>query len=284
MSFRSPAWFAGAALVALALAGCNKLKLGYEYADWLLVYSVEDNFDLDKPQRSVLKEEVDAYFHWHRKQMLPAYAEFLTYLADSVRNGLRPSEVDSGFQRFKKLYRSTLQPIPEKSLGLLLSLTPEQVDAWLERQRKKNAKLRKDFSGSLEERLTHRYQKIVDEMEDWTGRLTQEQKTKIKALNRTLPWTGFHWLEMRERFQTHMAELLKKKASKDEVRATLNLYLLDNDSLKSEEYRAKTKEFDIRLRTLIYSVHSVLTTEQKRHFLRHVEKTARDFQTLSLQN
>jgi predicted HicB family RNase H-like nuclease len=284
MAFRFPAWLAGVALVALALAGCNKLKLGYEYADWLLVYSVEDNFDLDKPQRAVLKEEVNAYFQWHRKQMLPAYSEFLNFVADSVRNGLRPSEIDSGFQRYKRLYRSTLQPIPEKSLGLLMSLTPEQVDSWLERQRKKNAKLRKDFSGSLEDRLDHRYQKIVDEMEDWTGRLNKEQKNRIKALNRTLPWNGFLWLDTRERFQTHLADQLKKKAPKEEVRASLNQYLLENDSLKSEEYRARNKEFELRLRTLIHSVHGVLTTEQKRHFIRQVEKTARDFETLSRQN
>jgi hypothetical protein len=285
MSFRFPPSLACAALVAVALAlsGCNKLKLGYEYADWLVIYSVEDNFDLDRTQRGHLKEDVDAYFLWHRAQMLPAYADFLTYVADSVRNGLRPAEIDTGYNRYRVLYKRTLEPVAEKSVNLLAALTPEQVDAWLEKQRKKNQKLRKDFSGSVEEKLDHRYHKIVDEMEDWTGRLSKEQKNKIKVLNATMPWNGTLWLDMREKVQEHLAELLKKKAPQEELRSYLTTYFLETDSLRSEEYRVKNKEFETRLRTLIYVIHNLLTPEQKRHFIQQVEKLARDFRVMSKQ-
>ncbi|MDB5050730.1 MAG: hypothetical protein JWO30_3801 [Fibrobacteres bacterium] len=286
MSFRFPARFAGAALLVastLAITGCNKLKLGYEYADWLVIYSVEDNFDLDKVQRGHLKDDVNAYFHWHRTQMLPAYADFLTYVADSVRNGLRPAEIDTGYARYRALYLRTMEPVTEKSLNLLSALTPEQVDGWLEKQRKKNQKLRKDFSGSVEERLDHRYHKIVDEMEDWTGRLTKDQKNKIKVLNGTLPWNGDLWLDMREKVQDHLAELLKKKAPQAELQGYLNTYYLNTDSLRSDVFRARNKEFETRLRTLIYMIHNILTPEQKRHFIQQVEKLARDFRALSKQ-
>ncbi|HKP97050.1 MAG TPA: DUF6279 family lipoprotein [Fibrobacteria bacterium] len=289
MSFRlSAKWkgsvvLAAGAALALALAGCNKLKLGYEYADWLMVYSVEDNFDLDKAQRSRLKEDVDGYFRWHRTQMLPVYADFLAFVADSVRNGLRPSEVDSGYARYKALFKRTMEPVTDKSVNLLSALTPQQVDDWLEKQRKKNQKLRKEFSGSIEDRLDHRFHKIVDEMEDWTGRLTKEQKTKIKALNATLPWNGNLWLDMREKVQEHLGELLKKKAPQAELRGYLSTYYLETDSLRSEEYRIKNKEFETRLRTLIYVIHNTLTYEQKRHFIQQVEKLERDFRALSKQ-
>jgi hypothetical protein len=274
----------GAALLALSLAGCNKLKLGYEYADWLVTYSVEDNFDLDKPQRNLLKEEVDAYFLWHRKQLLPVYAGLATWIADSARNGMRPAEIDTGYARYRALYRATLDPVVDKAVGLLVTLTPEQVDQWLERVRKKNAKMRKNFSGSLEENLEHRYGKIVDELEDWTGKLSKEQKAKIKALNRTLPWNGNYRLEMREKVQDHLAELLKKKAPKEEVRAYLADYFLDTDALKSEEYLRKSREFETRLKILVYQIHNILTPEQKRRFIQQVEKLARDFRTLSSQD
>ncbi|MDB5106110.1 MAG: hypothetical protein JWP91_3799 [Fibrobacteres bacterium] len=286
MSFRFPARWLGcfmAFLLAMALTGCNKLKLGYEYADWLVTYSVEDNFDLDRPQRNQLKDEVDAYFHWHRKQMLPLYAEFAAYVADSARNGLRPLEIDSGFARYRALYRTTMEPVVERSMPLLQSLSPEQVDQWLERQHKKNAKLRKEFSGSLEERLEHRYQKIVDEMEDWTGKLSKEQKAKIKVLNRTLPWNGNLWLETREKMQDHLADLLKKRAPKEELKGFLGNYLLDTDLLKSPDYRLKSREFEARMRTLIYIIHNSLTSEQKRRFIQQVEKLSNDFRVLSSQ-
>lgn len=271
------------AVLALVLASCNKFKLGYEYADWLVTYSIEDNFDLEKPQRAMLKEEVDAYFHWHRKQLLPVYADFATWIADSARNGIKPAEVDSGYARYRVLYRRTMEPVIDKSVDLLASLSPEQVDQWLEKVRKKNAKLRKSFSGCPEERLEHRFAKIVDELEDWTGKLTKDQKARIRTLNRTLPWNGNLYLEMRETVQDRLADMLKKKAAKEELRDYLSGYFLDTDSLKSEEYRNKSREFSVRMRTIIYQVYNMLTLEQKRRFIQQVEKLARDFRLLSQQ-
>ncbi len=285
MSIRFPCkfgWLAGAGL-ALVLAGCNKIKLVYESSDWLLTYSVEDNFDLDKPQRALLKEEVDAYFHWHRKELLPVYADFATFVADSLRNGMRPSEVDSGYARYRELYRMTMEPALDKSVNLLVSLSPEQVDQWLEHVHKKNAKMHKDFSGSLEERLDHRYAKIVDELEDWTGKLTKDQKARIKALNHTLPWNGNLRLEVREKVQEHLGDILRKKAPREEVRAYLANYLLDTDSLKSEEYRIRNHDFQVRLKIMIYQIHNLLTPEQKRRAIQQVEKLATEFRALSAQ-
>ena len=284
MAFRFRPLLVGAAIAALSLSGCNKIGLVYEYADKLVLYNVEDNFDLDKVQRARLKEDVAAYFHWHRKQLLPEYASFLAYVADSLRDGLRSIEIDSGYQRYKALYLATMEPVTDKSLALLEGLSPEQIDAWIDKQHKKNQKQRKDFSGSLQERLDHRYKKIIDEMEDWTGRLTKEQKAKIKILNGTLPWNGGLWLDLKEQVQEHLAGMLKQKAAAAEVRGYLASYYLTTDSLRSDEFRIKNREFEKRLCTLIYMIHNTLSTEQKRRFIQQVEKLAQDFRAMSQQD
>jgi hypothetical protein len=274
---------AGVALAALSLSGCNKLGLLYDYADKLVLYSVEDNFDLDKAQRVRLKEDVEGYFQWHRKALLPAYADFLSYVADSARDGLRPDEIDSGYKRYQELYRRTMEPVADKATGLLLGLTPVQIDAWLERQRKKGEKLRKQYSGSGQERLDHRAKKIIDELEDWTGRLSKEQKEKIRALNATLPWNGALWLELREKTQERAAEMAKRRAPADSLRALLRAYYVGDERLKSDEFRERYREFEQRLRGMIYAVHNLLTDEQRAHFLQQVEKLAQDFRARSQQ-
>ena len=217
MGFRIRPLVLGAALLALSLSGCNKIGFVYDFADKLLLLNLEDNFDFDKTQRARLKEDVEAYFAWHRKTMLPEYADFLQYVADSARNGLRPAEVDSGFRRYQVLYRETMEPLAGKAASLLLGLSPEQIDAWLEKQHKKNQKLRKDFSGSLQERLEHRGKKTIDELEDWTGRLTKEQRARILALNATLPRNGNLWLDLRERVQDSAAAMARRKAPADSL-------------------------------------------------------------------
>ena len=90
MGFRIRPLVLGAALLALSLSGCNKIGFVYDFADKLLLLNLEDNFDFDKTQRARLKEDVEAYFAWHRKTMLPEYADFLQYVADSARNVQEP--------------------------------------------------------------------------------------------------------------------------------------------------------------------------------------------------
>jgi len=272
-----------AAVAAIALSGCNKIGLLYDYADKLVLYKVEDDFDLDKAQRVRLKADVEAYFQWHRKTLLPAYADFLSYIVDSARVSLRPGEIDSGYQRYQEIYRRTMEPVAEKSTALLLSLSPDQIEGWIERQRKKNRKLHKDFSGSQPERLEHRAKKIIDELEDWTGRLSKEQKEKIRVLNGSVPWNGILWLDLREKVQERVAEMAKRKAPADSLQAYLAQYYLGDENLKSDEFRERYRDFEQRLKTFIYAIRNLLTDEQRARFLQQVEKLAQDFRTRSQQ-
>ena len=282
MSFRS--LITGVSLAAvLLLGGCNKLRLGYEYADWLVIYSVEDNFELEKAQRIRFKDGVESYFNWHRKHMLPQYADLLSRAADSLSKGLRPEGLDSGYNQFQALYRKTMEPTVGRAVDLLLALTPAQVDQWQEKQQKKNQKLKKDFSGSREDQLERRYEKTLDELEEWTGRLTPEQKKQVRILSRGLPWNGHIWLEHREKVQTRLAGLLKNKAPREEIRKYLEDYLVYPERLRSQEYNARIKEAEAKTRTMVVRVHALLTAQQRKHFITKVDKLARDFRTMSRQ-
>jgi Family of unknown function (DUF6279) len=276
-------WALSIGLALLFLVGCTKLRMGYEYADWVVIYSVEDNFDLDKAQRTRFKEDVAAYFKWHRREMIPSYAAFLTRVAASLKDGLRPQEIDSAFASYHILLRGTLLPMMDKAVSLLDSLTPNQIDLWVDRQKKKNEKLHKDFSGSSEDRYEHRFTKIIDELEDWTGSLQAEQKAQIKVLNRTLPWNGNLWLDARENATERVADMLRKQAGPKRLRRYLEDYYVYPEKSRNKEYQASQKAFDMRLKTTILMVYRMLTPEQKEHFILQVEKLAKDFQTLSLQ-
>lgn len=272
------------AIFCLFLSGCNKLRLGYEYADWLVIYSVEDNFDLDKPQRTSFKQDVEEYFRWHRKAMLPRYADLLLRAADSLGRGLKPAGIDSGYEEFKRLRRETMEPTLDRSVRLLVSLTPAQVESWHAKQRKKNLKLRKDFSGTLEERLERRYEKTVDELEDWTGRLTKAQKKQIRELSRSLPWNGHHWLDYRERMQDSLAALLLAKAPREDIRRLLEDYFIHPERLRTPEYQADFEKSEEGIRRMIVRIHALLTPSQRNHFRGLAENLARDFQKMSRQD
>lgn len=282
---RLPAWVvpALAATSLLLLTSCSKLKLGYEYADWMVLYAVEDNFDLEKVQRNRFKDEVETYFRWHRKTMLPVYADFLSGVSDSLGKGMKPEGLDSGYARYKSLYKQTMEPTVDKAVNLLMGLAPAQVDQWVEKQQKKNAKLRKEFSGSLDERLERRFEKTVDELEDWTGKLSKDQKKQMRTLSRGLPWNGHLWIEFRENVQAKLAGLLKAKAPRAEVRKFIEDYFLYPERVRSEEYNVRMKETEVKTRALILQTIKILTPQQRAHFRTRLDLLAQDFRKMSRQ-
>jgi hypothetical protein len=281
MAFRSYLCKICGLCLILVLAGCNKIRLGYEYADWLVIYSVEDNFDLDKAQRGHLKEDVAAYFHWHRGALLPRYADLLLRVADSLKAGLRADGVDSVYRQYQILYGKTMEPVVDPALSLLTSLDSAQVEVWIDRQQKKNQKLRKDFSGARDENLERRYRKTLDEIEDWTGRLSGEQKKQIHEWSRALPWNGDLWLENRERLQVRLAGLLRKKAPKEELRKFLEDYFVHPDRIRTREYDAKYREYEAAAKAMILRIHAILTPEQQKHFVSEVERLAQNLRNMS---
>lgn len=263
------------------LAGCNKIKLGYEYADWLVIYSVEDNFDLDRAQRGRLKEDVAAYFKWHRGALLPQYSDLLMRAADSLGDSLRPAEVDVAYKRYQDLYRKTLEPVVEPALALLTSLDSQQVETWFDKQKKKNQKLRRDYSGAKDENLERRYRKILDEVEDWTGRLSADQKKKVREWSRALPWNGDLWIENRERLQGRLADLLRHRAGQDAIRNFLKEYFLHPERLRSPEYDARYRDYEAKAKEMIAGIHAMLTPAQRKHLTAEVEKLAQNLRNMS---
>lgn len=270
-------------IVMLLCLSCTKLRLGYEYADWLVIYSIEDNFDLDKVQRTQIKLDVADYFKWHRKQMLPLYSDFLTQKSLQSKSGLSLAQVDTGFNQFQFLYQKTLEPFVDKAQRMLVSLTPSQVNVWLEKQKKKNQKILKEMSGGAQVQIERRYNKIVAELEDWTGDLTKEQKSQLKILNSALPWNGLLWLDNREKNQNQLAILLGQNASKATIKSFLNDFYIHPEKLRSPQFQKQNLEFESKLKIMIVAVYNLLSPEQRAHFILQAEKLSGEFHTLSLQ-
>ena len=57
-----------------ALAACSTLRIGYDNADTLLVYTFDNYLDLDTTQAEFLRHRIRAVLAWHRATQLPEYA------------------------------------------------------------------------------------------------------------------------------------------------------------------------------------------------------------------
>ena len=63
--------------ISLLFFECSTVKLGYNNADWILPYMIDDYFDLNSEQESFVKEKIESHLDWHRNTELPRYSRFI---------------------------------------------------------------------------------------------------------------------------------------------------------------------------------------------------------------
>jgi hypothetical protein len=277
---RKCAWIAVLPFFFL-ISGCNKIRLGYEYGDWLVMFSIKGSIDPDRAQLEILKQDVKNYFLWNRRAMLPRYADFLQGAVEGLRAGANPDQYDSAHREYRRLYRETLVPVVSKAQNLLLSLSPGQVDAYAKRLKKKNDKLRKDFEAAPEELRERRYRKTLAGIEDWTGKLGPEQRSRVREMSFALPWNGGHWLDGREKSQAEMLGILRGSRDSLQLRRFLEDYFLHPENLRSPEFQSRYAEYENGIRDFILGLFAVLTPRQKDRVFSQLEELARDFRKMS---
>ena len=134
-------------LLAMSLLCACSLKLMYQYADWMLIWRIDDYFDLNFQQRSFLEEKIQNQLLWHRRHELPLYSTLLRQLQQKSRDGLTASEIDWVYENFYRLRKNIVRQIASDSAFFLSQLQEGQV----RNLESELAELNKSFQASLEQ-------------------------------------------------------------------------------------------------------------------------------------
>ena len=81
------------ALLLVLLAGCSAVQTGYNNAPTLLYWWLDGYIDFNDAQARPVRESLDALHTWHRRQELPAYAEWLGRLQQQAGGTVTPEQV-----------------------------------------------------------------------------------------------------------------------------------------------------------------------------------------------
>jgi hypothetical protein len=201
-----------AALGALLLVSCSSIKLGYNNADTLLVYSLDSYFDLDDAQEKLVKERVRELMAWHRSTQLVAYARFLEDTERKVGNGRVSADEVLAFQQAlnEKMMKIGEQAAPELA-RLALTLTPAQVNHFADKLAKDNSKARREFLKIAgKETLDDRVKAYAERTETWFGSLSKEQLEMVRTALAAQPASQQWWMEERERRQKDLVVVLRR--------------------------------------------------------------------------
>lgn len=276
-------------LIALmaALAACSSLRLAYNNGDTLLYWWIDGYVDLTSEQKSVVKEDIDKLFHWHRKTQLNDYAQILQTAQRQLAAGATQADLQTDFDDIKKRTEALLLKATPELAELARSLQPDQI-ATLERKfAANNADFRKkNMRGDREAQQRFRFKKSMEQFELWFGSFSSEQEAAIRKASDARPLNNEIWLDERTRRQNNILAAVRKvqseKLSQEATQTLIQGLIKDGfQRLESSDRKAFFDSYEAANLQLVLTVINLATPAQKAHAQRRMQGWIDDFRTLA---
>ena len=171
----------GLLLLAAALGACSAIKLAYNNLPEVSYWWLDAYVDFDGSQTPKVRDELAQLLAWHRQNELPRVLGLL-----QEAQALAPRDVTAAQAcRMADEIRERLLAVAERAepagTELALSLGEAQLRQLERKYAKNNADYRKEWlSRSAAEVQEKRFDKFVERLEDFYGRLTAEQRELVR--------------------------------------------------------------------------------------------------------
>lgn len=204
-----PAVWVGFTL-ALLLAGCSLVELGYHQIDWVLRQRIEQVVRLSDDQRRRLTRDIDDLLSWHCETQLPAYVALLDDLGRDVRAGLiTPARVADYSERIEGYWYALLERAIPGAGRLLASLSDIQVAELLAYLDERDHASARAVRASAPVDPARDYARLGErQWQRWLGPLTAEQARLIGDWSRAFEPLGELGVDFRADLHRRLRALL----------------------------------------------------------------------------
>lgn len=274
---------------ALLLAACSSLRLAYNNADTLLYWWMDAYVDFDSQQKAEVKQDIDAFFRWHRKTQLQDYVQLLQRAQRQLNGNVSQADLMANYVDIRNRTEALLLHSAPEIAEIALSLKPEQLENMEKKFAKNNADFRrKNMKGDRDEQNKFRYKKSMEQFELWFGDFSDEQEAAIRRASDARPLDNGIWLDERMRRQQRVIALARRIMTEQPSKQVATQWI--QDAIRSSFDRLDSGErkpfFDQSTQGTIELVHSVIqmaTPKQKEHAHKRMEGWIRDLNTLAAQ-
>ncbi len=267
-------------LFTVTLVACGT-QFVYNRAGWLATTYIRNQVTLSETQTQALRTDFDDFFRWHRANELPRYAAFLEQLARDARGSMTLEQIDVARQAAEEFVRIAAVRGAPSAARWAKDLSPQQFDEFLANLAEDDADLREEYCGDPVKRAKRRAKETIDAIEDWTGRLSSEQRTLIRTRLATLEPTGCAWVDARIRSRAMFRELVEQHAAAPDYVERMARFLAAPEDRWPPGYREPYERNRATIVRMLAELHAMLTLEQREHIAREFEDYARDFRALT---
>ena len=218
-------------LLLTVLAGCSRVEFIYERLDWFGARAIAGFLDLDRDQRNELRDELSTYREFHREHRVPEITRLLGEVAQDVENDrLDRERLVTHLDAADALFQDTARDLLPIVTDTLSGLSTEQVAGLrkrMEEAREENQERREEKSP--EERREAAIESSIEGIENWTGRLNEEQREFVAECQEELPQGEQAWQRWQEEQRKELLELLERNGYQEEIRNFLVHWWLEVD-------------------------------------------------------
>ncbi|MFG6412840.1 DUF6279 family lipoprotein [Roseateles sp. DC23W] len=168
-----------ALLCLLVIAGCSSLTLAYQQLPLAASLWAGSYFDLDSTQRQRLKDQLQIWQAWHRREELPQLQALLVQARQSLEGGVTRDELLALERGARASAERSLQHAAPLAAPLLAGLRPEQ---WAHLQKKMDEKTeewREKNAGA--DGAGERGKRFSNNLERWLGDLDRSTRREARA-------------------------------------------------------------------------------------------------------
>jgi hypothetical protein len=271
------------AIALLCCGGCSAIRLSYDHADLYLRYKIHGYTSFNSQQKDEIRQKVDEYMNWHRKNALPEYIAFLQEVYGLARRSdrLKTEEVALLRDEYNRLYRKTLEPAIRPTAHMLNALDSSQIEGLVKALAKKiQIQKEEKLIGSDQKNLVMRAKRNIDFVEKLVDSLSGEQEDKIIELSLHMPYAAIYYIEFREANQDKLIELLKSKAGEDKIAAFLWSWINTPEETRTPQQQQAIQSYEHTMDEMTVGIYELLTDSQKIELREKILSYIEDFQHL----
>jgi hypothetical protein len=264
----------------LWLGACSAARWGYGQGPTLAYWWLDGYVDFDEAQSLRVREDLDAWFEWHRRTQLPDYAGLLARARAEVLEPVTAAQLCRWNDGVAKQVDTALaQALPALS-EWALTLTPAQL-THLERQyAKANAKTAEEqkLQRAAPERQSAALQRAQERAQNLLGKLNEPQRARLQRGIAEAPLDAALWLEERKARQQDILGVLRRVQSlatskapadaaraKSEAQAGLRAITVHWRQSPRESFRALQRQAATHNCQLAADVINLSTPTQRNH-------------------
>ena len=273
------------ALLLVLLSGCSAIKIGYNNAASLSYWWLDGYVDFDDAQAQPVRDSLAAVQAWHRQHELPALADLLQQMQTLAAGDVTPQQVCALSGPIRQHLRRVAAQVAAGMARIVPTLQPTQLEHLAEQYEKHNQKWREEWlDGTPAELLERRLARTLDHYESFYGRLTETQKTLLRArLTASSYDPRVAWAE-RLRRQQDMLRVLQEYRGPDrpaQLQAELQALLQRSLESPEPEYRAQFERTLQEGCQTLALLHNSASAAQRRQLIERLRGYETDFRALA---